>query len=113
MRYLTVICAALLASVTIAEAQHRQHRPHHGYQPRYHHHQSRPHHLRPNDWVAPLIGGLVIGGLAAGLAAQSHTYQGHTNQGYDRCPLGTRPARRDLYDQWGRWIGKHRVCVGY
>jgi hypothetical protein len=93
-KFLIMSAAALTMAATAAEAQHRH---------RYHHHPAPRHHHGNGHWIAPLVGGLIIGGVTAGIIANSHS----------GCPYGTRPRYQDLYDQWGRYLGNRRVCVGY
>lgn len=70
MRKLAVIVGLIaIVSATAAEAQHRRHH-HHG-------HSHRHHHKHNNNWVAPLVGGLLLGGAIYGMSQQpsyGHSY---------------------------------------
>lgn len=63
-----------------------------------------------NNWVAPLVGGLLIGGILAGGAYAAQPYP----QGYYYAPPPPVYVptcwRQPLYDYYGRQVGWQRVC---
>lgn len=71
---IAVVLTATLAGTAEAQDRYRHgghhYRPHHGHQHHY-----RPNHYRGgNNWVAPLVGGMVLGGVIGALAAPSYGY---------------------------------------
>jgi hypothetical protein len=93
MKRLVIAAAALVALTSVASADYRRHR--HYAAPHYHKQYHKPHY-RHQNWVAPLVGGLVLGGALYGM----HQY--YQAQPYCSTALVG-------YDYWGRPVYQ-RVC---
>lgn len=78
MKKIIIALVAILGMTSVAHAGGYGYKQHHnggygGYNGHHHHYQYRGGNGGGNDWVAPLVGGLIIGGLI-GAANQPNTY---------------------------------------
>ena len=61
-----------------------------------------------NNWVAPLVGGLIVGGIIAGTMSQRPAYG---SQVYiDQPSYHTECRREPMFDQWNQLLGYQRRC---
>jgi hypothetical protein len=96
MKKILIALAATIALTSAAQADYRRYHGHGGYR-----------NGGGNNWVAPLVGGLIIGGILAGgaYAAQPQPYY------YQPVPRYVPQCWTELmgYDNWGRAVYQ-RVC---
>jgi hypothetical protein len=97
-----LLATATLVSATAAQAD--DWRYHHGPRPGY------GGGGGGNNWVAPLVGGLIVGGILGGMAQQNQ--QQYYGQPYYGQPYQPQVFCRmeAVFDQWGNYMGRQRRC---
>lgn len=102
MRKIALALSILIAATTVAQAdQYRRH----GYRPQpvppqgYYHNHNRHYNGGNNNWVAPLVGGLIIGGIVS-QSMQPRYYQQYQQYNEPVC------ERRVVAREWNgiRWV---------